>query len=104
MSKRNTRTEVTIAARAMDHTGTSAGSEPHTIVKSFVGQVKTPGDKDWVGNGLRFATRQEAQDYVTELSWRWTAVQETNVAETTDPVTAEFRDGRTIHLNLGEAS
>ena len=31
----------------------------------------------WTTNGLRFATKQEAEDYVSELAIRWTAVRET---------------------------
>ena len=40
----------------------------------------------WTGNGLRFATREKAEAYVQDLSFRWTEVRDTRVVETTDPV------------------
>ena len=52
----------------------------------------------WVGNALRFATEQEAKDYVRDLSWRWTLVTDTRVIEVSDPVTAEWTQAGTKHL------
>ena len=40
----------------------------------------------WVGNALRFATEQEAKDYVWGLSMRWMMVRETRVVESEDAV------------------
>lgn len=65
---------------------------------SYVGQVKTPGDKEWVGNALRFATHAEAEAYVKDLAWRWTQVRETNVAPTQDPVTSVWKDGKVLDV------
>jgi|ETNvirnome_2_300_1030623.scaffolds.fasta_scaffold39570_4 hypothetical protein len=48
---------------------------------SYAAEVKTPGDQDWVGNGLSFATESQAQQYVDDLAGRWFAVQETRVVE-----------------------
>jgi hypothetical protein len=53
---------------------------------SFKPEVKTPGDRDWHGNALRFAHLWEAQTYVHDLAMRWTSVQETRVIEVDDPV------------------
>jgi len=55
---------------------------------SYKAEVNTAGDPAGVftGNGLRFATRQEALDYVADLAMRWTAVRETRVVESEDPV------------------
>jgi hypothetical protein len=50
-------------------------------VKSWKAGVKTSGDRDWVYNGLRFKTKEEAEAYVSDLSMRWTAVQETHVEQ-----------------------
>lgn len=98
------------AARSVDAAAISAvdrDGKPYTIsepavptpkITSFVGQVKTPGDKDWVGNQLRFATYVEAAEYVANLAGRWTQVERVNVAGTSDPVNAEWRDGR-AHLH-----
>ncbi len=52
--------------------------------------VKTAGDKDWVYNGLSFGTKQEAEDYAEDLFMRWTAVNETNVTESAEPVNYSF--------------
>jgi hypothetical protein len=51
------------------------------MAKSYKAVVKTPGDKDWVGNGLRFKTKQEAENYALDLSMRWTQVREWEVQE-----------------------
>jgi hypothetical protein len=40
----------------------------------------------WAGNGLVFATREEAELYVADLARRWTLVRETRVVETDAPV------------------
>ena len=40
----------------------------------------------FVGNGLYFATQKEAEDYVLDLSFRWTLVRETRVVEHAHPV------------------
>lgn len=33
----------------------------------------------WCGNGLRFATEQEAIDHAKNLAWRWTLVRDWRV-------------------------
>jgi hypothetical protein len=49
---------------------------------SWKPEVRTAGDGDtWSGNGLRFANKAEAEAWVEDLSWRWTAVTETRVVE-----------------------
>ncbi len=46
--------------------------------------VKTSGDREFVFNGLRFATREEAESYGKNLFLRWTAVTEWEVHEATE--------------------
>jgi hypothetical protein len=46
----------------------------------------------WCGNGLRFATKEEAEQNVFDLSMRWTSVRETRVVESTDPVNYTYHD------------
>ena len=46
----------------------------------------------WMTNGLRFATKQEAEDYVSELAIR-AAVRETRVVECDDPVNYSYAEG-----------
>jgi hypothetical protein len=69
-----------------------------TAPRSFKVGVKTPGDKSWVYNGLRFATREEADRYGSDLYARWTAVQEVDVHPSADPVNYAIRDGRLVRL------
>ena len=54
---------------------------------SWKAEVIADNSGKWCGNGLRFATQQEAHDYVTDLAWRWTAVRDTRTIESDDPVT-----------------
>jgi hypothetical protein len=42
----------------------------------------------WCGNGLRFATHQEAQANALNLAMRWTAVRAIRAVESDDPVNA----------------
>jgi hypothetical protein len=41
----------------------------------------------WCSNGLTFETQKEAEDYVRDLSWRWTAVRKTRVINADMPAT-----------------
>ncbi len=40
----------------------------------------------WVGNALRFATKEEAEANVRDLEMRWMLVRSTRVVECEDPV------------------
>ena len=44
-------------------------------------EVIADNSGEWVGNGLRFSTRDEAETYARDLAWRWTLVREWRVAE-----------------------
>ncbi len=46
----------------------------------------------WVGNGLRFATKEEAETYVAELS----LVRNTRVVESSDPINYRWDNGRLV--------
>jgi hypothetical protein len=46
--------------------------------------VKTPGDRDWNSNGLRFASAADAEVYAVDLAYRWTAVQDWTVLPSND--------------------
>lgn len=48
----------------------------------------------WYGNGLRFATRQEALDNVRDLAGRWFAVTDTRVVSSPDPANYSYVGGR----------
>jgi hypothetical protein len=63
---------------------------------SFKPEVQTDDTGKWYGNALRFATREEAEAQVADLMMRWTAVRETRVVESTDPVNYRYVDGRLV--------
>lgn len=58
--------------------------------RSFAGEVVADSSGQFCGNGLRFATRKEAEFYVADLEWRWIAVRQTRVVESTDPVNSRW--------------
>lgn len=48
----------------------------------------------WVGNGLRFETKAEAEANVANLKARWTLVTDTRVVESTDPINYRWVPGK----------
>lgn len=49
---------------------------------SWKPEVQTVGDGDaWTGNALRFERKEDAEEWVLNLSYRWTAVTNTRVTE-----------------------
>ena len=56
------------------------------------------GDGKWSGNATRFATHDEAEQYVNDLMLRWTSVVATRVIESTDPITTRWSDGHLTWL------
>jgi hypothetical protein len=63
---------------------------------SFAPMVRTTDNGPFAGNGLRFATREEAQLWLDDLVCRWFAVTGTQVSESADPVNYATADGRTL--------
>ena len=53
---------------------------------SFKAEVIADSTGTFCGNGLRFATKAEAEVYAIDLALRWTAVRDWRVVECTDPV------------------
>ena len=53
---------------------------------SFKPEVQVNGCDEWVGNALRFATREEAEANARDLMGRWLLVTDTRVTESDDPV------------------
>lgn len=62
---------------------------------SWAPEVIADGSGQWVGNALRFATREAAERYVTDLACRWVAVRDTRVVESTEPANRD-ENGVTI--------
>lgn len=56
-------------------------------------QVRGEGDK-WHSNGLRFATKEEAEASASDLYSRWTSTTAHRAAESDDPVNYTHIDGR----------
>ena len=65
---------------------------------SYKAEVIADNSGKFCGNGLRFATAAEAEEYVQDLKWRWILVRETRVVESDDPVNYAWRDGQSIRL------
>jgi hypothetical protein len=53
---------------------------------SWKAEVIADSSGQWCGNGLRFTTKEQAENYVADLAYRWTAVRETRVVESDEPV------------------
>lgn len=60
-------------------------------------EVQADSTGTWAGNGLRFATEEEAKDYALDLFRRWTLVTSTRVVEVDEPVTHAWQGGRVSH-------
>jgi hypothetical protein len=52
--------------------------------KSFKVGVKTPGDRNWGYNALRFPTAEQAEAYGHDLAMRWLAVTDYEVHPSDD--------------------
>lgn len=63
-------------------------------MNSFKAEFIADASGQWTGNGLRFATEQEAQEYAANLSHRWTLVEKSRVVESAEPVNHRFADGK----------
>lgn len=70
---------------------------------SWAAKVQTDRTGNWYGNGLRFATQQEARTYASELEVRWTAVHSWMVEASADPVNSVWRDGKAVPVVVGDA-
>jgi len=57
---------------------------------SWKPEVIADSSGQWCGNALRFATREEAESNVRDLSNRWMLVRETRVVESDDPVNYRY--------------
>jgi hypothetical protein len=64
--------------------------------KSWKPEVIADSSGQWVGNGLRFATKQEALDNVADLASRWFMVRETRVVESDEPVNYSYHNRKLV--------
>lgn len=65
---------------------------------SYAAEVIADNSGKWTGNGLRFATEQEAATYVWDLSCRWTSVQKTRVVSSDEPINTAWVNYQLYHL------
>ena len=65
--------------------------------KSWKAEVIADNTGKWVSNAMRFATKEQAERYVRDLSMRCFAVRETQVVESEDDVTVNA-DGKLVEL------
>jgi hypothetical protein len=71
---------------------------------SFKPEVIADNSGQWVGNALRFATREEAEAQVRDLAWRWTSVRDTRVVESDDSVNYAYHGGQLTAVDGAAAS
>jgi len=62
-------------------------------MKSWKSEVIADRSGKWYSNGVRFATKQEADDYGRDLMGRWTLVTDVRSTEADEPVTHLWQDG-----------
>lgn len=66
---------------------------------SFKPEVQVIGEEGhWHANGLRFATREEAEASARDLAGRWTLVIAHRASESEDPVNYHYVDGKLIDI------
>jgi hypothetical protein len=61
---------------------------------SYAPEVFTDGQ--WAGNGLRFATREEAERWGRDLLMRWFVPTDSRAVESADPVNYRLLDSGQI--------
>lgn len=65
---------------------------------SWAPEVIADSSGKWVGNALRFATKEEAEGNVASLKWNWNEVRETRVVESSDPPNYRWVAGKGLDL------
>ena len=68
---------------------------------SWKPEVIADNSGKWCGNGLRFATKEEAEANVFALSMRWILVRETRAVESDDPVNYRWENGQLVAIEKG---
>ena len=62
------------------------------MLQSFAVQVIADNSGEWAGNGMRYATKERAEEAARDLMSRWFLVREWRVVESDDePNTQAFR-------------
>ena len=61
---------------------------------SYVIKVQVKGEAGWTGNGLYFPTKEQAENYASDLTGRWTLVDKTKVETDPKPPNYSFIDDK----------
>ena len=72
---------------------------PEFKIVSFAAEVGAPASGRWARNARRFGTRQEAEDWIREMTRSITTPVETRVVESDDPVNSVFENGAARPIN-----
>ena len=65
---------------------------------SYKSEVIADSSGKWCSNALRFATSEEAAQYVADLKSRWMLVTDTRVVESDEPVNYAIVDNKLVSL------
>lgn len=66
--------------------------------KSWKPEVIADSSGQWAGNGLRFATKEEAEANAKDLMSRWMLVTDTRAAPSEDEPNYKWTDHGLFHL------
>ena len=66
-------------------------------MKSWAPEVFLEGK--WSGNGLRFATKEEAEKWGADLLMRWFVPTDSRAVESDDPVNYRLVEGQPVRVN-----
>jgi hypothetical protein len=70
-------------------------------MKSWIPEVIADASGQWCGNGLTFATEDEAYRWAHDLSYRWILVREYRAAPSDKPVSHHYSvDGNLLPVVL----
>jgi hypothetical protein len=69
---------------------------------SWKPEVMVMGESDWCGNGLRFATKEEAEANAKNLMGRWMLVTDTRATESDEPVNYKWEEGKLVNVETGK--
>ena len=61
-------------------------------MRSWKAEVIADNSGKFCGNGVRLATKKEAEEYAVDLQWRWVLVREWRVVESDEPVNYRMTD------------
>jgi len=70
---------------------------------SWKPEVYIPGEDKWHGNGLVFATKEEAETWARDLLGRWYVPTESRAVETDEEPNYRLRSDRKIEILGGRS-